>query len=252
MNIVLIGSGNVATILGKKMLHAQHTIVQVWSNNYQHAAILAEQLHCVATNDIALIDKEADVYIIAVSDSAIENICEKLSLNDKLVVHTAGSVSKSVLEKCSVNYGILYPLQSLKKLSSNEATVIPFFVDGNNEHTIATVQLLASSISNDVGIANDEQRMHLHLSAVIVNNFTNHLYLLANNYCDTNGVDFKKLQPLIEETAHRLRQAAPIEVQTGPAVRKDSATMTRHLDLLKNDKRLHFIYLKLSESIMGL
>jgi predicted short-subunit dehydrogenase-like oxidoreductase (DUF2520 family) len=224
----------------------------VWSNGIQHAAELATQFNCEAINDLALINKEADVYIVSVSDNAIHNIAEQLQLNNKIVLHTAGSIGKSILQKCSSNYGVLYPLQSLNKLNSGEYTVIPLLIDGNNKHTIELIMQLASSISNNVSIANDEERMNLHLAAVIVNNFTNHLYLLANNYCDTNGVDFKKLQPLIEETAQRLRHATPKEVQTGPAIRKDSATLTRHLDLLKNDKRLHFIYLKLSESIMDL
>jgi predicted short-subunit dehydrogenase-like oxidoreductase (DUF2520 family) len=250
MNIVLIGAGNVATILGKKLHQVGHTIVQVWSRKIEAANTLAVDLNAVSINNINDIAQHADVYIIAIADAAIIQMATQIKVNNAIVVHTAGAISKYALQQASANYGVLYPLQSLNKINANLDIPIPLLIDANNEKNIQIIQTLANSISTDVTTVNDEDRLHLHLAAVIVNNFTNHLYALANNYCIKYGIDFKKLQPLIEETANKLRYHAPENVQTGPAIRHDSATMTKHLQLLAGDEKLKFIYLKLSESIL--
>jgi predicted short-subunit dehydrogenase-like oxidoreductase (DUF2520 family) len=57
----------------------------------------------------------ANLYVIAVSDEAVAEVASQLIVHNKLVVHTAGSVSKDVLKQASRNYGVLYPLQSLRK-----------------------------------------------------------------------------------------------------------------------------------------
>src|SRR5687767_5841562 len=121
MKVVLIGTGNVATVLGKKMLAAEHDILQVYGRQALPAEILADILHATHTNDLATLNPGADIYIIAVSDAAIAPLAGQLQLHNKLVVHTAGAVSKEVLKPCTTNYGVLYPLQSLR----SEMTVLP-------------------------------------------------------------------------------------------------------------------------------
>ena len=250
MDIVIVGAGNVATILSKKLLEAGHTIVQVWSRQIEHATTLAKQVKAIPICILDEITLNANIYIIAVADNAIECIAAQLKIKNIIVVHTAGAISKYALQHVSEHYGVLYPLQSLHKTNAGINITIPFLIDASNHATLHTIEVLAKSISPNVSVATDEARLHLHVAAVIVNNFTNHLYALANNYCIKYGVDFTILQPLIEETAMKLRNNTPQHVQTGPAIRHDSATMTKHLQLLANDAKLKFIYLKLSESIL--
>jgi predicted short-subunit dehydrogenase-like oxidoreductase (DUF2520 family) len=172
-------------------------------------------------------------------------------LGDKLVVHTAGSITKDVLEKTSTSYGVLYPLQSLRKENKNLLLDIPFLIDGNTEEVIAGLEQFGLTLSTSVERATDEQRLKLHVAAVIVSNFTNHMYALAADYCAHAGVNFKMLQPLIEETALRLREHAPADMQTGPAIRKDITTLDKHLRELSVYPKLRNVYLKLSDSIMN-
>jgi len=89
----------------------------------------------------------------------------------------------------------------------------------------------------------------LHVAAVMVSNFTNHLYALAEDYCRKEGLDFKQLLPLIEETAIRLKDTSAKQAQTGPALRHDSETIHKHLELLKDHPQLKNIYVLLTESI---
>jgi len=251
MKVLIIGAGNVATVLGRLIKDAGHDIIQVISRNKNNAGLLAAELDCSAAATFAEMQKDADLYIAAMSDASLNEIKENINLGDKIIVHTAGSVSKDVLNGVSVNYGVMYPLQSLSKESNSTDLKIPLLIDGNNEYTIQLVQQLADSISPLVKIVTDDYRLKLHVAAVVTNNFTNYLYSLAYDFCKKESVDFEMLQPLIEETALRLKRISPMQTQTGPAVRRDITTLDKHLRILTAHPQLRSVYLKMSDSIMN-
>jgi len=249
MNITVIGSGNVATILGKLLKKNNHTVNEVVGRNEIAVRNLAETLDAGFCSTLQQMNKDSDLFIIAVKDDAVAEVSGQLSLNEKTVVHTCGSVSAKVLEQASKNYGVLYPLQSLRK-ELNYSPAIPFLVDGNSDSTRQTVLNLASSVSGIVIGANDEIRLQYHLSAIVVSNFSNHLFALAKEYCDKNDTDFKLLLPLMEETVHRMHYYDPADMQTGPAARGDELTIQKHLKLLETFPALQKNYTLMSESIM--
>lgn len=248
MRVVIIGSGNVATVLGERIFIAGHDVLQVYGRDLQKAAALAHKLEAAAVNNSHQLSKDADIYIIAVSDSAIEQITSWLRVAGKIVVHTAGSVSQQVLRDCSNHYGILYPLQSIRR-EIDVLPEIPLLVDGESEETIARIFEFAQTLSSQVQKANDEKRKQLHVAAVMINNFSNHLYTLAADFCRNENLDFRLLLPLISETAERLKTHLPAQVQTGPAIRNDLATVEKHLDLLVKYPELHSIYRQFTEMI---
>ena len=155
---------------------------------------------------------------------------------------------KKCFEKLIRHFGVFYPLQSLKKEVSHLPD-IPIVIDANDESTLKELEVLAHSISNQVVEAGDVERMKLHLAAVIVNNFVNHLYSLAESYCNNEGLDFTLLLPLIKETAERIHYISPSQTQTGPALRNDRETIEKHLELLKKYPHLKKIYETFTESI---
>ena len=196
-----------------------------------------------------IIDKSADLYLVALNDTALYDLNTSFHLGNKLILHTAGSVPKDILKDISINYGVLYPLQSLRK-EMNYLHEIPFLIDGNTEENITLIEEFAKTISDTVTKSSDEERLKLHVAAVVVSNFTNHLYALAEEFCINENIDFKLLVPLIKETAARIENYSPEEVQTGPAMRNDIFTLDKHLRLLSNHPKLKYIYLKLTDSIM--
>jgi predicted short-subunit dehydrogenase-like oxidoreductase (DUF2520 family) len=251
MDIVIIGSGNVATVLGRKFKAAGHNIMQVYSRNAAAASQLAYEWDSESTNYKSTIYTTADVYIIAVNDDSIDDVIDNMRLPGKVVAHTAASVPKEVLKKLTDHYGVFYPLQSLRK-EMTELPDTPIFFDGSDDKAKRTLQTLAHSISAEkVTQAGDEERLKLHVAAVVVSNFTNHLYKLAEDYCRKEGLDFKQLLPLIEETAQRIEEMPASAAQTGPAIRHDKETIEKHLSLLKNHPQLKNIYLLLTESIQN-
>ena len=251
MKIVIIGSGNVASVLGRLVKRAGHEILQVLGRNAEHASLLAKELETTFSINKAEINMDADLYLAAVTDAALNEVEHYCQLGERLVVHTAGAVPIDVLKNASSNYGVLYPLQSLRKESKDVQTDIPLLIDGNTPAAIDAIEKFALTISSTVVVVSDDQRLKLHVAAVFVNNFTNHLYMLAADYCNKEGLDFKMLLPLIVETASRLRDHLPGDMQTGPAIRKDITTLDKHLRELSAYPKLKNIYLKMSDSIMN-
>jgi predicted short-subunit dehydrogenase-like oxidoreductase (DUF2520 family) len=250
MRVVIIGSGNVACVLGRLIKRNDHQVMQVISRTPAHAKMLADEMQCSYSGYDDKVNTDADIYLVAINDGALYELNKSFNIGNKLILHTAGSVPKDILKGISHNYGVLYPLQSLRKEMDNPIDDIPFLIDGNTEETTALTEDFARSLSSTVSRAGDDERLKLHVAAVIVSNFTNHLYALAEDFCKKEEVDFKMLAPLIRETAERVKTHSPTEVQTGPALRNDIFTLDKHLRILSEHPRLRYIYLKLTDSIM--
>jgi predicted short-subunit dehydrogenase-like oxidoreductase (DUF2520 family) len=250
MRIVIIGSGNVATVLGRLFIKNNHQVVQVMSRHVENAKILATALGCSYTNYDGVTDMSADLYLVAISDGVLFDLNKSFSLGNKLIVHTAGSITKDVLQAISTNYGILYPYQTLRK-EITDIPQIPLLIDGNTDEATLLIEDFAKSISTIVKRTTDEERLKLHVAGVVVSNFTNHLYAVTDEFCQKENLDFNLLFPLIKETAERIKDFSPKDVQTGPAIRNDVFTLDKHLRLLSAHPKLKYLYLKLTDSIMN-
>ena len=241
MNVVIIGSGNVATVMGGKLSEAGHRILQVMGRREEPAARLAGQLGCPYTTHWTDLDPNGELYLVTISDSALEGLGKEWSAPGKLVVHTAGAVARTVLSGVSERNGVLYPLQSLRK-EVRPFPEFPLLVDASRPEDLAVIEALARTIARQVEPADDATRLKLHLAATLVNNFTNYLYTLADDFCRKENIHFSLLLPIIRETAQRLDRYAPGSVQTGPAIRGDESTISRHLYLLNNYMNIKELY----------
>jgi len=248
MEIVIIGTGNVASVLGQRMRQAGHLIKQVYGRNEHAALMLARELDASACSDWNMIANEAQCYVVALSDQALVDKQLPLRLGDHLVVHTAGSVSMHSLRDITTNYGVFYPLQSIRR-KMDSSIPIPVMIDAVRADSKRTLTGLAHSIGSSTAEADDEKRLRYHVSAVVANNFTNYLFTLVQDYCNKEGLDFSNLLPLLDETISRIHQYPAIETQTGPARRGDLATIENHLELLTQEPQLRELYKNISEQI---
>lgn len=253
MRVILIGSGNVSTIFAQRLFENKVTIVQIVARNPTSGKKLAIDVHAAYIPSILHMETNADAYILAVQDDLLPSIVTQLEnkiSRNALIVHTTGSASIKILENITDQYGVLYPLQSLRKENSSLKD-IPLYLDANNPEALQKLELLSTKISTNISFANDEQRIKLHIAAVFVSNFPNYLFTLADQFCQDHRIDFSFLLPLIEETVHRLRYFSPKEIQTGPAARGDLSTIEKHKTILGNENpELLPIYSLLTNSIL--
>jgi len=245
IQITIIGSGNVAQHLIKAFSKSEAVeIAQVFSRKKEKLSSLIEFEKIVSDyQDL----KEADLYIIAVTDNAIADVSRQLPFNNQLVVHTSGTASIETLDDKN-RKGVFYPLQTFSKNKEIDFSVIPICLEADNTFDFRVLETVAKSISKAVFPINSEQRKALHVAAVFVNNFTNHLYQIGQEICEENQVSFDILKPLIQETAEKIKTLEPVDAQTGPAKRNDSNTIEAHLEYLTNENQKN-IYKILTQSI---
>ncbi|WP_111707852.1 Rossmann-like and DUF2520 domain-containing protein [Lutibacter citreus] len=245
IKVVILGAGNLAFHLTEKLLNNNSVdLVQVYNRSISKIHYLEHKT--LITNNLNEL-KEADIYIISVSDNAISELSSKLNLNDKLIVHTSGAAHINEL-KSNSKKGVFYPLQSFSKDKEIEFSNIPICIEATTKSDLLLLGKLASSISTKCYKINSEQRKTLHVAAVFVNNFVNHMYFIGNEICDTNNIPFEILHPLIEETANKIKNLSAFDAQTGPAIRNDSKTIKKHIASLNEDQQN--IYSTLTKSIL--
>ncbi len=251
MKIVLIGSGNLATHLGKALKDAGHDISQVYSRTLSSATLLANAIGCGATDDLTQLDNNADAYIISVKDSALAQVCAAACKNQVkgVFLHTAGSMPMGLFEGHAPHYGVLYPMQTFSKATEVDFSVIPTFIEYNDAIAERTIKALATSITRHVYPLSSADRKYLHLSAVWACNFVNHCYDISARILSAHNIPFEVMLPLIKETARKVERISPHEAQTGPAVRYDENVINAQKQLMADSPTWQRLYGLLSESI---
>ncbi|MBK9328150.1 MAG: DUF2520 domain-containing protein [Sphingobacteriales bacterium] len=250
--ISFIGSGNVATHLAKAFAQNGIVVRQIYSQTCDHSEVLAWQSNSIYSCDLNELDLDVDLLIFAVKDDVIKDLSKVILAKkpDIKVVHTSGTVGLDVFEGAK-NAGIFYPLQSFSKTKRIDISQVPFLITSYNAAFKEELLGLAKVLSKKVYEYSDEQRKHLHIAAVFVNNFSNHLFALAQDYCEKHQLDYQLLLPLIHETITKIDTITPKNAQTGPAIRNDAEIIDKHLQTLKKeDDHLYQIYRLLTDSIL--
>ncbi|MBI6119070.1 Rossmann-like and DUF2520 domain-containing protein [Salegentibacter maritimus] len=247
LEVVILGTGNVASHLFKAFSEKENIdVIQVYNHNKESLKSFSN-LTNTTTNIQQL--KKADFYFIAIKDDVIAEIAQQLNKYKGIILHTSGAVGINRL-KHTANYGIFYPLQSFSRNTTIDFTEIPICIEANSAENLEKIKTLALTISKDVREVNSEQRKALHVAAVFINNFSNHLYAIGAEICNEHAVDFSILKPLISETASKIQTLSPYEAQTGPALRNDHKTIETHLAILSNKHKN--LYREITQSIQDL
>lgn len=226
ISVAIVGTGNVGFHLNNELAKSDDLNVIQFNSRSQNSLT------------------DFDIAILAVSDDAISEVSK--NIESKLVVHTSGTTDINLL-KNSHNKGVFYPLQSFSKQKEVDFSHVPLCIEAENKEDLELLETLGKSLKSKTYIVNSEQRKHLHLAAVFANNFSNHMFTLAEEICNKNNVPFEVLKPLIQETTKKIETLSPAKAQTGPAARGDQKTIENHLELL--DTYQQELYLKITQSI---
>lgn len=250
INVVLLGTGNVATHLFRAFTATENIRVKQVYNHTETSLSFFSNKTAVTTSLDQL--AEADVYLIALKDDVIAKTAQQLCDRKGIVAHTSGGSSIDILESCQ-RKGVFYPLQTFSKHKTLDYSQIPFCIEAGTREDLEVLRKLAGKISGKTYEIDSQQRKKLHLAAVFVCNFVNHLYAVGENICKESDMPFEILQPLIKETADKITDDSPAAVQTGPAIRNDRSTITAHLELLQDseNKKIYQLLTKAIQSFHG-
>ena len=246
IKVTILGSGNVAQQLIQAFAKAINIeIIQVFAKNPSEIYHLIDSEKIVSDYKKLL---ESDLFIIAVSDVAIAEVSNQIPFLNQLIAHTSGSFSIDGLN-IKNRKAVFYPLQTFSKSKKVDFQEIPICLETQFDADYQILETVAKSISNKIFKIDSQQRKSLHVAAVFVCNFVNHLYQMGSDICNENNVDFEILKPLIQETANKIMTLSPSNAQTGPAIRNDNETINAHLNFLSNENQRD-IYKLLTKSII--
>ncbi len=248
IKIAIIGAGNVAYHLGTALQKAGVEITAVYTRDERKAKALATKLHTSWVAEIDKLPPNTQLTIIAVKDEAIAEVSNQIKTSG-IVAHTSGMLGIDVLATHK-HRGVFYPLQTLKAGVDVDFNTVPLLLETSDEETTTLLTKTAKLISQKVSEVKLHERQMAHLAAVFANNFTNHLYTVANDILQTHGLSFDLLKPLIAQTAQNIQHQLPAEVQTGPAVRGDMETIDMHLQLLREHVQYRQLYELISANII--
>lgn len=253
MTYSIIGTGNIAWFLAKRLTSAGHQCMGIYGRNAEEAAALADSINANVYDSVKSIrDGETDICFMAVSDDAIGYLALQLSFKNTVLVHTAGSVSIDAIGAGAQDYGVLWPIYSILKNSLPSHRNIPCAWEASSDKARRYIQTMAHSFTDELIEAKSTQREWLHLSAVISNNFTNHLMAICEKICAEHNLPFDALHPIIEQTFKRVKNESPISIQTGPARRHDDATIDKQKQLLSGHWEWADIYKAITTSIKNM
>lgn len=244
----MVGAGKVATHLSRALAANGHHIAQVYSQTEVSAQRLATHHNCKSTTELSQIEQGADLYILALNENGI-NHPDMPHWGDSLVVHTSGSTPLSAIRDRSTRTGVFYPLQTFSLIRDVDFTKVPLCIEAEDETVEEELTALAKSLSTRVEKISSEERKQLHLAAVFVNNFANHLWTISESVAKEANLPYDLLHPLLEETAAKALAMSPHEAQTGPAIRNNRAIIEGHLNLLAETPNAKNIYNLVSQSI---
>ncbi len=245
-NIAFAGAGNVASHLAKALYSQGFRISGIWSRKYEHAQELALECNSVACVDLEGLLHEAELLVVAVPDMVIEQLAGGIARYNGIIVHTAGSVPMNAVKHSEGGYGVFYPLQTFSKNIPVDFLEVPFFLESSSPEVMQALREVASKLSGKVYEADSVQRLMLHIAAVFAGNFSNLMYVVANELLKNSGLPPEVLHPLIITTARKAVGGDPLLMQTGPARRNDTLTLGRHFEALASLPEYADIYSRLS------
>jgi predicted short-subunit dehydrogenase-like oxidoreductase (DUF2520 family) len=247
--IVFIGAGNIATRLATEFYNKGNEILYIYSKNINSAKIMANEVKSKYTDDLRSIPSNVDLYFLVIPDQFVEEHINNINVGNGIVIHCSGSLNIDIFKGKVKNYGVFYPLQTFSKSRLISFSHVPVCIESHDPLILELLNELGNQISGDVRQIDTDARLILHLAAVFVCNFVNHMYSVADDILETNHLPIEILYPLMEETLKKARLSKPQNAQTGPAKRQDKNIINKHLELLSYSQDFYDLYKTITNSI---
>jgi predicted short-subunit dehydrogenase-like oxidoreductase (DUF2520 family) len=229
----LIGCGKVGTSLARRLVEKGFQVNYIFNRTPDKAIELSREIGGKPITELEDVSKEEHWIIISVADDRVAEVSQRLQSTHALLTHTSGVLPSNAIGQSRNGY--FYPLQSFSTERSTEWSKVPLFIEANAEEDRKSLREIAALIGGSVHEIDAEQKKHLHLAAVFINNFTNHMLVLAERIAQEKQLDFSIFHALLQETVDKAIAIGPKNAQTGPAIRGDEKTIEQHISLLPEE-----------------
>jgi predicted short-subunit dehydrogenase-like oxidoreductase (DUF2520 family) len=249
-NISFAGAGKVAGSLCRELFRTGSRIDKIVSESESGGKFLADTCNAVWSDNL-IFPESTGVIIVSVPDHRLKKVLSGIRCSPgTLVVHTAGSMGLDMFPEHIRHKGIFYPLQTFSKNRIVNFTGLPFLLESSDKESSQILTDLVESVSGKAYFVDTDHRKMLHLAAVFICNFTNHMLTIGKDVVLNAGFPFEIMTPLINETISKAIASGPENSQTGPAIRDDKNTIEKQLELLSSSPELQKIYSDMTQAII--
>jgi len=260
--IAIVGAGLVGTALAYLLKEKGYTLVGLAGRGEESlkkaASLVGGDVRTTTAPEE--ITTEADLVLITTSDSAIQEVCDRIASKGgfhpgQIVVHTSGALPSTILKNAQDKGALIasvHPLQSFADIKG-AVKIIPSSIF-NLEGDPKAIPFLAELVKELGGkpLAIDTQGKPLyHAAAVVACNFLVTLVYLSYQLFEAIDISqddaAQALLPLIKGTVNNIERLGPVKALTGPIARGDVGVIRGHLEAFKAvDPRFKDIYRSIS------
>jgi predicted short-subunit dehydrogenase-like oxidoreductase (DUF2520 family) len=187
------------------------------------------------TDDLTDAALGVDVLVIATPDDAVATVAAAVAPDPRVtVVHLSGSLGLDALAPHSRRAALhpLVPLPNAVVGATRLASGVTFAVGGE-----PVARRMALSLGGRVVEVADADRAAYHAAACIAANHVVALLGQVERVAAAAGLDLEAFLPLTRAALDDVEALGPRQALTGPAMRGDWDTLSRHLDALPARER---------------
>lgn len=215
LSVVVVGAGRVGGSLARGLEAAGHRILGLLGRD--------EPLRIEA----------AELVMVAVPDSEVAAVCADVAeraARETIIVHTCGSIGLDALRSHGEMIGVLHPAVPVST-PSQDLRGAGMGILGTDASRPVLEQLVRDLGGEPISIY-EESQVAYHAALV---HASNHLVALIADAAAVLGSDQAALDPLLRATLDNVRSLGPEKALTGPVVRGDAQTVSKHLAALPED-----------------
>lgn len=242
--VVVFGSGNVATSLGRAW-EASGVVIAGFCNRQGIVPRGFSSTNAPCFTNAADINVAAEYALMAVRDEVVFPLIEQLP-SHLTPIHFSGA------QRNPKKGGVIWCAQSIQPNDPEHVGTIPMVITANDEAERDALTALAGRISNHLFPTTEEKRQKGHLTAVFAVNFTNHALAVAQELAEQAELPWDWFVPMIESMSRGAIDGKAYERQTGPGVRREDTIIRSQLEALQAHPAWQKFYEAVTASIQHL
>ena len=232
IRFVWAGEGQLSQSLLPLLTQAGHKCVGFFTRQ-SAAPTLFREMSARRYPSLDFSEAKASVCFLALSDQGLQEVASQIRLAAHMAcVHFSASTSLNIFSHLRAHEtGVCYPLQSFA-LRPRSLKDVPFLLESQQTSLLQKMQIIVKSLGGTSYIVSEEQRLGVHIAAVLGNNFGNHLLVYAEKVLGHARLSLDLLKPLLCHTLAQAFESGPLRAQSGPAFREDLSTLEKHQNTL--------------------
>jgi predicted short-subunit dehydrogenase-like oxidoreductase (DUF2520 family) len=244
--IGFIGSGAVATGLARAIVIKGVAVAAITGRNNRRVYELASETGA-GHHGSRMVDALglSDITFICLPDDSIAGETEKLSeevsdISGKIVFHTSGSLTSSVLtplKKRGAYIGSFHPLQTFPTDTAKEISMAGCAValEGDTEAVEAGKEIALLLGSHPLVLSTDQKGLYHTAATIASNGLVALVGVIEELYgeLDIGGDALRYYHQLMQQSLTNSMMLGAVQAITGPVARGDVTTLKRHIGELR-------------------